>query len=126
MLLLCTVYFKAYSVTVLLLCTVYFKAYSVTVLLLCTVYFKAYSVTVLLLCTEFNSMVTRLAIQTQQNLESLSIDKGSWREQFHNAMNVNGGDAENTTVADYIMHFATFFWKVSTWGKVGNLETLSS
>ncbi|XP_041364982.1 sodium/calcium exchanger 2-like isoform X2 [Gigantopelta aegis] len=61
---------------------------------------------------EFNAMVTRLAIQTQRNLESLSIESGSWREQFHNAMNVNGGNAKGTTAIDYIMHFTTFFWKV--------------
>ena len=29
------------------------------------------------------------------------------------AMNVNGGDIENASTADYIMHFLTFGFKVS-------------
>jgi solute carrier family 8 (sodium/calcium exchanger) len=27
-------------------------------------------------------------------------------------MNVNGGDIENATTSDYVMHFLTFGWKV--------------
>ncbi|XP_050391531.1 sodium/calcium exchanger 2-like [Patella vulgata] len=61
---------------------------------------------------EFNNMVSRIANKTKKNLDGLRLDTSSWAEQFHDAFNVNGGDAENTTVLDYIMHFMTFFWKV--------------
>ena len=30
------------------------------------------------------------------------------------AMNVNGGDIENATTSDYVMHFLTFGFKVTT------------
>ncbi len=32
--------------------------------------------------------------------------------QFMDAMNVNGGDVENASTSDYIMHFLTFGFKV--------------
>lgn len=41
------------------------------------------------------------------------MDTTSWREQFNEAMNVNGGDIENATFIDYVLHFISFFWKVS-------------
>ncbi|XP_069124879.1 sodium/calcium exchanger 3-like isoform X2 [Argopecten irradians] len=61
---------------------------------------------------EFEGLVSRIANQTMKNLDGLRLDSSSWGEQFHDAMNVNGGDAENATVIDYVMHFCTFFWKV--------------
>ncbi|XP_021351096.1 sodium/calcium exchanger 3-like isoform X4 [Mizuhopecten yessoensis] len=61
---------------------------------------------------EFEGLVSRITNQTMKNLDGLRLDSSSWGEQFHDAMNVNGGDAENATVIDYIMHFCTFFWKV--------------
>ncbi|ESP03915.1 hypothetical protein LOTGIDRAFT_71451, partial [Lottia gigantea] len=64
------------------------------------------------LFSEFNHMVSRIANKTEKNLEGLKLDTGSWAEQFHDAFNVNGGDAENSSALDYIMHFITFFWKV--------------
>ena len=57
--------------------------------------------------------MTRIAAQTKENLDGLRLESSSWGEQFHNAMNVNGGDVENATTFDYIMHFLSFFWKVS-------------
>ena len=62
---------------------------------------------------DFNHLVTRIAAQTKENLDGLRLESSSWGEQFHNAMNVNGGDVENATTFDYIMHFLSFFWKVS-------------
>ncbi|XP_053387424.1 sodium/calcium exchanger 3-like isoform X2 [Mercenaria mercenaria] len=61
---------------------------------------------------EFHDIVTRIAAQTKQNLDSLKLESSTWKEQFHNAMNVNGGDIENATNMDYAMHFVSFFWKV--------------
>ncbi|GAB1604677.1 sodium/calcium exchanger 3-like [Argonauta hians] len=61
---------------------------------------------------EFNSMVSRIANLTKQNLDSLKLESATWGEQFKQAMNVNGGDIENATNMDYGMHFLTFFWKI--------------
>ena len=58
-------------------------------------------------------MVSRIANLTKQNLDSLKLESATWGEQFKQAMNVNGGDIENATNLDYVMHFLTFFWKVS-------------
>lgn len=65
------------------------------------------------LSAEFNSMVSRIANLTKQNLDSLKLESATWGGQFKQAMNVNGGDIENATNLDYVMHFLTFFWKVS-------------
>lgn len=62
--------------------------------------------------SEFNDIVSRIAAQTKQNLDSLKLESSTWKEQFYNAMNVNGGDVENATNVDYVMHFLSFFWKV--------------
>lgn len=58
-------------------------------------------------------MVTRIAEKTQKNLDGLQLETSSWGEQFYCAMNVNGGDVDSATRVDYVMHFITFFWKVS-------------
>lgn len=49
---------------------------------------------------------------TNENVDNLKVDHMSWRDQFRNAMNVNGGDIESATNVDYLMHFLTFGWKV--------------
>ena len=59
-------------------------------------------------------MVSRIAEKTQKNLDGLQLETSSWGEQFHAAMNVNGGDVEDATKIDYVLHFITFFWKVGT------------
>ena len=46
------------------------------------------------------------------NLEALGVEKKGYKEQFFHAMNVNGGDYENATVMDHVMHFFAFPWKV--------------
>ena len=42
----------------------------------------------------------------------MGLGTSSWVGQFRDAMNVNGGDIENATFVDYILHFITFGWKV--------------
>ena len=59
-------------------------------------------------------MVSRIKEQAKANLDKLRLGTSTWADQFRNAMNVNGGDVENATTFDYIMHFCTFFWKVNT------------
>lgn len=84
---------------------------------------------------EFNSVVDRLADMTTATMDSMVVHHDSWTSQikdvtkieypfflfplitlyFYNelkAMNVNGGDIENATTCDYVMHFLTFGWKV--------------
>ncbi len=63
-------------------------------------------------CADFKGMVGRLVNMTNVNVDMLKVDSMSWRDQFRNAMNVNGGDIESATNIDYLMHFLTFGWKV--------------
>ena len=68
----------------------------------------------MMLChLDFNGMVSRLVDLTNMNMDALRVDQNSWGDQFRNAMNVNGGDVENASTLDYVMHFFTFGWKVS-------------
>jgi solute carrier family 8 (sodium/calcium exchanger) len=46
------------------------------------------------------------------DLEAISVVKTTWRQQFTEAMNVNGGDIESAEMNDYIFHFLSFPWKV--------------
>ena len=43
----------------------------------------------------------------------MRVQNETWAQQLKDAMNVNGGDIENASAADYIMHFLTFGFKVS-------------
>ena len=46
------------------------------------------------------------------DLDALSVVKKGYRDQFFEAMNVNGGDVANAVPLDYFMHFLAFPWKV--------------
>jgi solute carrier family 8 (sodium/calcium exchanger) len=46
------------------------------------------------------------------NPDYLLGQKLSWIDQFKNAANVNGGDVENASAFDYMMHVISFPWKV--------------
>ena len=61
---------------------------------------------------DYQGIVSRLVNLTSLNVDSLKVDSASYAQQFENAMNVNGGDLESATSFDYLMHFATFWWKV--------------
>ncbi|XP_064606373.1 sodium/calcium exchanger 2-like [Liolophura sinensis] len=61
---------------------------------------------------EFDGLVSRIVNMTVASLDVLRLDTGSWADQFHDAMNVNGGEVDEATAFDYIMHFMTFWWKV--------------
>lgn len=60
---------------------------------------------------EYKNLVKRVAAQTHVALSKMEIGGDSWYEQFVEAMNVNGGDIENATGFDYIMHLLTFGFK---------------
>lgn len=49
---------------------------------------------------------------TTANVDSMQVHHNTWVSQIKDAMNVNGGDIENATTSDYVMHFLTFGWKV--------------
>ncbi|XP_033750326.1 sodium/calcium exchanger 3-like [Pecten maximus] len=61
---------------------------------------------------EFNGLVSRIFNLTKANLDYLQLEESTWVGQFRQAMNVNGGEIEEATFLDYILHFLTFFWKV--------------
>ena len=43
------------------------------------------------------------------------IGKESWKQQFEEALSVNGGELEEAETMDFVLHFVTFGWKVR-WG----------
>lgn len=61
---------------------------------------------------EFDGLVKRVIAKTHLKLAKLKLGSQSWAEQFKSAMAVNGGDIENATTLDYVMHFLTFGFKV--------------
>ena len=68
---------------------------------------------------KFDGHSDPMAIMSSTNTSSVSHsveanDTESWSDQIRNAMNVNGGDLEHATNADYFLHFLTFGWKVFT------------
>ena len=63
--------------------------------------------------TEFNSVLSRMLVLTNTNVDGMRVQNETWAQQLKDAMNVNGGDIENASAADYVMHFLTFGFKVS-------------
>ena len=63
---------------------------------------------------EFNSVMTRLLLMTNANVDGMRVHNETWAQQIKDAMVVNGGDVENATAGDYVMHFLTFGFKVPT------------
>ena len=61
---------------------------------------------------EFNSVLNRLMLMTNTNVDEMRVHNETWAQQLKDAMNVNGGDIENASTVDYIMHFLTFGFKV--------------
>lgn len=61
---------------------------------------------------DFNTVMDRLMVLTNTNLDAVRIHTETWGEQIKTAMTVNGGDIPNATAFDYVMHFLSFFWKV--------------
>ena len=61
---------------------------------------------------EYRRLFDRVVSLTHLNLHRLELGSQSWGQQFKDAMSVNGGDLENATTIDYVMHFLTFAWKV--------------
>jgi len=60
---------------------------------------------------EFKSMVNRVMEKTHITMKKMQLGQENWSDQFVEAMNVNGGDIENATAMDYVMHFLSFGFK---------------
>ena len=67
---------------------------------------------ILFCITEFNSVLSRMLVLTNTNVDDMRVHNETWAQQLKDAMNVNGGDIENASAADYVMHFLTFGFKV--------------
>ncbi|OQR79195.1 sodium/calcium exchanger 1-like, partial [Tropilaelaps mercedesae] len=61
---------------------------------------------------DFNSIVNRIMIMANVNVDKMRLHNETWAEQFKENMNVNGGDLDSATPTDYVMHAVTFFWKL--------------
>merc|ERR1719228_2020713 len=61
---------------------------------------------------EFNGVMNKMMLMTNANVDELRVHNETWAQQIKDAMVVNGGDIENATTADYIMHFLTFGFKL--------------
>lgn len=61
---------------------------------------------------EYRRMFDRVVHMAHLNMDKFALGSASWGQQFVEAMSVNGGDVENAATLDYVMHFATFFWKI--------------
>ncbi|KAL0275303.1 UNVERIFIED_CONTAM: hypothetical protein PYX00_003196 [Menopon gallinae] len=60
----------------------------------------------------FANTVEKLMLLTNMNIDAIAVCRKTWAAQMKDAMNVNGGDLENATTADYVLHFLSFGWKV--------------
>ena len=61
---------------------------------------------------EFNTVMSKLMLMTNANVDGMRVHNETWAQQLKDAMVVNGGDLENATTGDYVMHFLTFGFKV--------------
>ena len=61
---------------------------------------------------EFNTIMNKMMMMTSANVDELRVQNETWAQQMKDAMVVNGGDIDNATTIDYIMHFLTFPFKV--------------
>jgi len=61
---------------------------------------------------EFNSVMNKLMLMTNANVDEMRVHNDTWAQQIKDAMVVNGGDIENASIGDYVMHFLTFGFKL--------------
>ena len=63
-------------------------------------------------------------LMTNTNVDEMRVHNETWAQQLKDAMNVNGGDIENATTVDYVMHFLTFGFKVGTRSFLRSIQNL--
>jgi len=61
---------------------------------------------------DFNSMMSKILLMSNANMDSMRVHNDTWAQQFKDAMIVNGGDVENASMGDYIMHLLNFPFKI--------------
>lgn len=61
---------------------------------------------------DYNGVLDRVVAITHINIDRLRIGNTTYADQFRDALNVNGGDVENASTLDYVLHFITVYWKV--------------
>ncbi len=61
---------------------------------------------------DMKNIAAKMANMVNADLDAISVVKKGWKQQFQEAMNVNGGDIQSATKFDYLMHFLAFPWKV--------------
>ncbi|KAK3892304.1 hypothetical protein Pcinc_003849 [Petrolisthes cinctipes] len=61
---------------------------------------------------DFNNVLSNMMMLTNANVHALQVHHETYVSQIKDALNVNGGDIENATGADYVLHFLTFGWKI--------------
>lgn len=61
---------------------------------------------------ESYSVLRRTLVKSNIDVNGMRVDSSTWAQQLKDAMNVNGGDYENATTLDYVMHFLTFGFKM--------------
>ncbi len=68
-------------------------------------------------------MINRWVNLVDADLDAFSVVKKGYKEQFTEAMNVNGGDFKTATAFDYFNHFLAFPWKVYYLFRLSTNET---
>ena len=61
---------------------------------------------------EYEEIINNMIAMTEAQLSELSLYQSSWSKQLKNAMLVNGGNLDNASFSDYLMHFLTFGLKI--------------
>jgi len=61
---------------------------------------------------DFNSMMSKILLMSNANMDSMRVHNDTWAQQFKDAMIVNGGDVENASMGDYVMHLLNFPFKI--------------
>ena len=59
---------------------------------------------------EFNSVLNKMLLMTNANVDSMKVHHETWAQQLKDAMNVNGGDVEN---ASTVIPSKVFFFNMS-------------
>jgi solute carrier family 8 (sodium/calcium exchanger) len=61
---------------------------------------------------DFNGIMNKIMMRTNANVDELRVHNDTWAQQLKDAMVVNGGDIEEASTVDYIMHLLTFGFKL--------------
>lgn len=61
---------------------------------------------------DFNNVLANMMKMTNANIHAMQVHHETYLSQIKDALNVNGGDIENASGMDYVLHFLTFGWKV--------------